>query len=266
MFWGFPRLFLPSSISGWPIDSVYSEGRGKYYILAYEPGPTDTAYRVYSAWGTRLNPIWQLELAGRELDYSEDGSLTENPNLILSKDEQVLVISRGGQLTDAVLLESKQPLTNYVAFCDEDREQQWLQRTDAIRNILSVHDKPASSSAFKFALIDIPDTIEKWCKIIAPKIAHELPEKGWKVTCRFEEAESMENGLHRIWFKVICQNGNTNYEINPHMSLAKDADRLVIVEQGKGISWTDNKEKALCEHVQSALLKLAPSGTYLEIP
>jgi len=137
-------LSLPSTISGWPIDTVYSASRGKLYILAYEPVPTDTIYRVFSAAGTRLNPVWKVELAGTDVDYSEDGSLTENPHLVLSRDEQLLVIARGGQLTDAFLIDSRQPLTEFVPWADEDREAQWRRRTERIRFLLAQHAGPAA--------------------------------------------------------------------------------------------------------------------------
>lgn len=139
-----PRLFFPTTISGWPIDSAYSASRGRHFVLAYEPMLTDTAYRVFSAEGSLLNPIWHVELAGTILDYSEDRSLTENPHLILSKDEQLLVIGRGGHLTDAILIDSRQPLTESVDWTAEDREQQWQRRTAAIQRLLAAHDGPAS--------------------------------------------------------------------------------------------------------------------------
>jgi len=141
------RLFTPSRISGWPIDSVYSSTRGKYYILAYEPIPTDTCYRIFSTDATRLNPIWKAEFARGSLDYSEDGSLIENPGLILSGDEQLLVVKRGGHLTDAILVESGQALTEFVPWSDENREQQWRQRTDRIDFLLKEHSTVDASAS-----------------------------------------------------------------------------------------------------------------------
>ena len=136
--------FTPSRISGWPIDSVYSSTRGKYYILAYEPIPTDTCYRIFSTDATRLNPVWEAEFPRVILDYSEDGSLIENPGLILSGDEQLLVIKRGGHLTDAIVIDSSQALTEFVPWSDENREQQWRRRTDRIDFLLKEHSAPAA--------------------------------------------------------------------------------------------------------------------------
>lgn len=135
-------LYDTPSAKGWPCDSVYSPSRDKYYILAYESVPTDVCYAIYSAAGSRLNPIWKKEFAETMLDYSEDGSLTENPHLILSEDEKLLVVGRGGELTDAILIETGEPLATGVPWDEADRKTEWISRTERIRLLLAEHARP----------------------------------------------------------------------------------------------------------------------------
>ena len=135
-----PMCVFTSEVSGWPIDSVYSKSRQKYFILAREPAMTDTCYRIFSAKYFLLNPVWIIETTDfDDLDYSEDGSLTKKPSLILSGDEELLVVSRGGHFTDAVLVDYMQPMTDHVYWADKNREQQWQQRTDQIKTLLQKH-------------------------------------------------------------------------------------------------------------------------------
>lgn len=258
-----PKLFLPSTVSGWPIDSVHSQNRNKFFILAYEPMLTDTAYRVFSAEGSRLNPIWRVELAGTILDYSEDGSLTESPHLLLSKDEQLLVIGRGGHLTDAILTDSQQPLTQSVPWTDKDREQQWQRRTDIIRGLLAAHAGPAAQSIVELTDPEVKTRLDAWCKRIGPDLTKALYDEGWQASCTIEEIESAERGRRQVWFIVTCKKGDAQQDFVRHMSLIQDGGRLLITEQDSGLLWSSNDEQALCERVRSALLELAASGTYL---
>ncbi len=132
-------IVLPNDLSGWPLDSVYSTRREKYYFLTYEFSPTDTVYKISSATRTWLNPLWAEECGRPPLDYSEDGSLTSNPHLILSKDESLLVVARGGQYTDAINLDTGQAITEPVAWDDGQREQLWRMRTEKIIRALQHH-------------------------------------------------------------------------------------------------------------------------------
>lgn len=255
-------LFLPSMISGWPIDSVYSSTRRKCYILAYEPIPTDTCYRIFSADATRLNPVWKVEFAGTILDYSEDHSLTANPHLVLSGDEQLLVIGRGGHLTDALLVDSRQALTQGVPWTDKDREEQWQHRTDRIRSLLEAHSRASTRPAMRLDESNVKAMLQPWCRDLGPMLTAALSDEGWEASCSVDGIES-DRGRFRVWFTVECVKDAVNIDVLRHMWLVQDHGRLLIVEQDRGLSWSTAQEKALAERVRDALLQHASDGTYL---
>jgi hypothetical protein len=136
IFWG----LTPGPVSDQPIDHVYSASRDKCFILAYQPTFQDTLYQIFSAEGSQWNPIWHLETDGMTIDYSEDGSLTSDPHVLLSGDESLLVVGRGGHLTDCIDLETGKNLVEGVGWSDPDREQQWQARTEEIKKLLAEHD------------------------------------------------------------------------------------------------------------------------------
>ncbi len=128
-------IFL--SISGTTpvvLHSVKSSVRNKYFILATSPAPTDVCYQILSTphltW-----PLWTFEF-DKELDYSEDGSLTENPSIILNSDENILVVKRGGEYTDALDLNKHKQLVEPISWTDEHKNEKWKERTNKIKDIL----------------------------------------------------------------------------------------------------------------------------------
>lgn len=68
-------------------------------LLTLEPGITDTSYALWRATGPLLRP---LSPPYEYLSYSEDGSLTADPALALSRDGARLLVRRGGVWTDCV--------------------------------------------------------------------------------------------------------------------------------------------------------------------
>lgn len=122
----------------WPYATVYSSKRSVYYVLCDALVPTDTVFEVAQT-PTLWYPLWRRAFDSAILDYSEDGSLISNPRLILSGDESILVVSRGGELTDAVDLDSSQNLVEMVGWSQPDRERAWRERTSRVTEILRSH-------------------------------------------------------------------------------------------------------------------------------
>ncbi|MBP7864443.1 MAG: hypothetical protein KA419_00725 [Acidobacteria bacterium] len=135
----FVHAFIPSGLSGWPLDSVYSKRRSQYFLLARDDTPTDWVYTLHSTRTTLFNPLWKKEYGSPPLDYSEDGSLTSNPRLFLSRDETILAIARGGRFTDAVNLDTGQALTGAVAWNEANREDLWRIRSEKVVKLLESH-------------------------------------------------------------------------------------------------------------------------------
>jgi len=253
-------LFVPSRISGWPIDTAYSPSRGKHYVLAYDVVPTDTCYLVFSAKSTLVNPIWKVEFDGNLLDYSEDGSLTENPHLILSGDEKVLVIGRGGHLTDAILIDAHQPLTQFVPWADQG---QWQRRTDLIAAILARHASPTTQPVASLADAQIRTILQEFCRDLGRTLTRELSADGWRVTCQVDEVRP-DRGRIQLWFVVECAKGDTTHHFVRDMTLVEDSGCLLMLQQDGGISWSSAEEKRLCERVRDLILEHAGAGTLLE--
>jgi len=255
-------LFVPSRISGWPIDTAYSPSRGKHYVLAYDLVLTDTCYLVFSAKSTLGNPIWKVEFEGNLLDYSEDGSLTENPHLILSGDEKVLVIGRGGHLTDAILIDARQPLTQSIPWADQDRQKRWQRRTELITAVLARHASPTTQPVASLTDAKIRAILQQFCRDLGNTLTRELSADGWRVTCQVEEVRP-DGGRTQLWLIVECARANTTHRFLHSMTFVEDSGGLLILQQGGGISWSNAEEKRLCERVQDLILEHAGAGTLL---
>lgn len=121
-----------------PFSVVRAPKRGVYYALCDAMVFGDVVYEVAetrSLW----SPRWKRAFDPMLLDYSEDGSLTGDPRLVLSRDESILVVSRGGQLTDAIDLEGKSNLVTSVEWDAPGREHAWALRTGQVETILKEH-------------------------------------------------------------------------------------------------------------------------------
>ncbi len=260
VIWGIPTFLMPSVISGWPIDSVYSPARDKYYILAFEPALTDAIYRVFTADGSRLNPVWNVKFAGTILDYSEDGSLTSNPRIILSKDEQLLVIERGGHFTDAILIDSSQPLTEFVPWSDEDREIQWQKRTELIRHLLAEHSGGDYQPSKRLADSEITAILDSWCRQTEKNLAKELASQNIDASCHFEDIEHPDSGPLKMMLIVEYGKNSPKQTLVYYLTLAQDGKRLLIIPNRYGFLPSHEQDETA---VERAVQKFIEVGTYL---
>jgi hypothetical protein len=106
------------------------------FFLTRGPYPTDVVYEIWhgdSYWA----PTLQRYFVDGELNYSEDGKYTENPGLRLSKNEAVLVLSRGGMNVDAVCLENVTLLSPFVSWTDPDVAEKMRRNSERIERLLS---------------------------------------------------------------------------------------------------------------------------------
>jgi hypothetical protein len=108
---------------------------GRRFILAQEPVMTDSVYGLYE-------PIGPLGLYWRDagfLDYSEDGRFTSNAGLVLSPDQQWLLVTRGGVWTDCFRVSPFRPVEcatgNAPAWNDPHYERDMLLRSARIASL-----------------------------------------------------------------------------------------------------------------------------------
>ena len=74
---------------------------GRQVLLTLEPIPTDAVYALWETAGWGWRPVLQ---SVSEITYSEDGSFTKDPALILTPDGAHLLIRRGGIWADCVVV------------------------------------------------------------------------------------------------------------------------------------------------------------------
>jgi hypothetical protein len=258
----FIALFFPSTISHWPIDTVFSDNRKQFYILAYEPVPTDTCYRVFSTRHTLMNPLWKVEFGGDILDYSEDGSLTKDPHVILSEDEEMLIISRGGHFTDAILIDSGQPLTHLVPWSDENRENKWAQRTEIIKQLLKKHS-PKKPAQMPLTYSQIRVLLQEYGTKLANDLTQRFIADEWIVSCELHEVDWNDVKAH-AYFTFRLSRDNEKHVFSRSMTFVEDHGEMIVVEQDNGLSWSDENEKMLCVKVRDILNEIAGSGTYVK--
>ena len=259
----FSRIFLPSTISSYPIDAVYSNSRHLYYILAFEPVPTDVCYRVFSAKRSLFNPVWKVEFTGNALDYSEDGSLTKNPHLILSKDEELLVIGRGGELTDALLLDTRQPLVPCISWTDENRESEWAQRTELIQQLLQRHETKGPVAFNPLTYPQIRSLLTEYGAALAEKLRLQFQADHLNVSCTLKNVDWNEGKIRADYIYDLIED-QKRHSFFRSMEFAEDHGKLVITEQDNGLSWSSDEEKALCERLRDILEDISGPGTYIE--
>jgi len=124
-----------------PTDIVYSETRDTYYILDDQPGLSyEDNCRFFSTTGTLWNPVWHAEF-GR-LDSSGYVEHDEREvRLVLSQDEQLLVVERSGHYSDAVLIDSGEHITEYITRCPTavTYNRRLRERTKRITSLLAEH-------------------------------------------------------------------------------------------------------------------------------
>jgi hypothetical protein len=105
--------------------------------FALEVAPTigDIVYEIWSA-PSAYSLVWERLEAGEQLNYSEDGSFLSNPHLVLSGNERILALARGGYLVDAIELPKGTTVSGYVSWADSDRDAAMLRNSEAIRRLL----------------------------------------------------------------------------------------------------------------------------------
>lgn len=102
---------------------------GRVVMMTIEPGTTDTIFALLLKDGWRWRPLFT---GGTEVSYSEDGSFTEKPALVLTPGERHILIRRGGIWTDCWRVGGTlQPCLRDSAYVP-DTHSAWLDRSDRI--------------------------------------------------------------------------------------------------------------------------------------
>lgn len=128
--------FLFSSLMGISVcDSIYSPKKDSYYTLIIEPMPTDVSYAILKS--TTPFDLFYCIYIDDILDYSEDGSLTEDPKIEFNEAGTIIAIKRGGYYTDAIELIQMKNLTESIPWSEKNREELWENRNDKIKKLLS---------------------------------------------------------------------------------------------------------------------------------
>jgi hypothetical protein len=124
----------------------------------------------------------------RELDYSEDGSLTADPRLLLSEDEDLLVLERGGYYVDAIHLPSETQLAEHVGWEDPERERRWQERHEQIVALLESHRAMASQRPHPherevLRVRCAEEVARSMCSVMAERVTALADERGEKIDC-----------------------------------------------------------------------------------
>lgn len=241
----FVAVMIGSCSAGqtWPIDTAFSPVMQKQYVLGYGATPTDVTYRILSTdhlW----HPIWDVEFT-TELDYSEDGSLIDNPGLILSADGEILVIERGGEKTDALQLVAHVQMARFVPWTSRN----WGPRTAAIETILAHHESRPTATPLRSTLDESVThrSVEAWCEILEDALREHVEPRGGTVTCVIDK-ESSDYWRTRTKPPRIPVNIWVRYEVDGikagHlllMELIEDAGALYVVSlPGPGVTTAQN--------------------------
>ncbi|WP_416356377.1 hypothetical protein ACLNGM_20500 [Aureimonas phyllosphaerae] len=105
------------------------------FVLGVSPATIDIVFEIwrapcaYSLFLTRFG-------IGIEMNYSEDGSYLSNPHLLLSGNERILVLARGGYLVDAFEISTGRIMSDFVSWAQPDRDAAMLGNSEAIRRLL----------------------------------------------------------------------------------------------------------------------------------
>lgn len=115
------------------IDRVILPG-GRVVLMTLEPGFTDTSFRLWWPDGWRWKAVFD---AGDQITYSEDGSFTSDPRLVLARDGRHLMIRRGGIWTDCWMIQpemtSSEPTPCLAGEGNSPGSRSaWLDRSDRI--------------------------------------------------------------------------------------------------------------------------------------
>ncbi len=134
-----------SAMAGRPISTVHSPARDCHYILATRDGATITPrYVVLSAEKTLLAVTWAVEFSG--WDMIDAPEVVPAPvRLLLSEDQELLVIAHGDHFTDAFDLSTRERLVGKVSVSDVRREELLRERTERIQSLLAEHAGPERS-------------------------------------------------------------------------------------------------------------------------
>lgn len=113
---------------------------GHIVMMTQEPGFTDTSFGLWRPDGWRWQAVFD---ADHQITYSEDGSFTEDPALVLAPDGRHLTIRRGGIWTDCWEIKAEmkpsepKPCLPQETNIPESRSA-WLDRSDRITAAVGV--------------------------------------------------------------------------------------------------------------------------------
>lgn len=105
------------------------------FALGVSPVISDIVFEIWRA-PSAYSLFWSRMETGLEMNYSEDGSYLSDPRLILSGNERILVLARGGYLVDAFDVADGRTLSKFIHFMAPDRDAAMLRNSDAIRKLL----------------------------------------------------------------------------------------------------------------------------------
>jgi len=101
---------------------------GRVVVMTYEPVPTDTVFAVWERMdGIRWRPLYAMP---GQITYSEDGSFTADPRLVVSDDGRHLLLRRGGIWADCWPI-GERPSPCPLGESPSSRDQ-WLERSRRI--------------------------------------------------------------------------------------------------------------------------------------
>jgi len=105
---------------------------GRVVMMTHEPVPTDTVFAVWEqADSLRWRPLYVMP---DQITYSEDGSFTTDPRLVVSDNGAYLLLRRGGIWTDCWAI-GRSPSLCLAGEVPSTRDE-WLERSRRIAAVV----------------------------------------------------------------------------------------------------------------------------------
>ena len=108
---------------------------GRVAVLTLEPVPTDAVYALWWVDGIGLRRMLRPV---EQITYSEDGSFTDDPALVLTPDGRRLLIRRGGIWTDCVELTDPPRICRNATEYPSGLREDFLARSEQIAALIGL--------------------------------------------------------------------------------------------------------------------------------
>jgi len=237
VFWA---AFCAGGAYGWPTDVVYSPKHGRYYFLAQSIAFRNASQPIFSAASTRWNPIWTVEFYEESFcpDCCHERVGPDRPRLILSEDEELLVLQGGGQLLmDAYDLERGRVLVRATTRTWPEIDR-W--RSDVIQDLLDAHSR-AVEARERFTAQTAHAAVDELCERVAADLNDNVLSDRWAAECAPVDVE-MDLPDVAFVLLVTCRSSGSSIQYRSPLRLIDLRGRLYWTPPAISIEWPDEDD------------------------